>query len=512
MRRQTLLALIIVTLFTSALYSQIDTLRIATYNVLNFPGTNWDERKPHFQNVIDAMQPDILAIQEVNDQTGVDSFLVAILNKNQAGRFKSAPFIDEGALNSALFYDASKFHFKSSRAIDLNSRDVIEYVLNYSNAVGDPDIYIYSAHLSAGAASADKADRAGECRILRDELNALPANVNFFVLGDFNFYTQSEVGFHTLIDSEADDDGRCYDPIDTPAVWHDKEIYAFLHTQCPRKERFGGGAYGGLDDRFDFIFASSSMLDNADYYYLPGSYQAFGNDGAHFNISIKDGANAAVSVDIADALYYASDHLPVCMDVVVDFTPLPVELVGFAAHVAKNSVRLQWNTKSETNNYGFQIERKKDFDAWLNIGFVAGQGTTLSENGYTFEDKNLANGSYNYRLQQIDTDGSSTYSEAIAATVNLVSSYMLFPNYPNPFNSTTRIQYQLPRESHVEIMVYDVLGNEIKTLLDGTEPSGLHHISWDGKNNKNGLVESGLYLCVMKSQDFMQSDKLLLIK
>jgi hypothetical protein len=103
-----------------------------------------------------------------------------------------------------------------------------------------------------------------------------------------------------------------FDPIETPGAWHNNSGYAAIHTQSTRTSDIGDdGSTGGMDDRFDFILVSSSLTDRV----VNDSYTAYGNDGAHFNQSIISGTNSAVSTEIADALYYASDHLPVYADI-----------------------------------------------------------------------------------------------------------------------------------------------------------------------------------------------------
>jgi hypothetical protein len=130
-------------------------------------------------------------------------------------------------------------------------------------------------------------------------------------------YRSSEPAYQMLIGTP-DNVGRCFDPIDTPGSWHNDESFADVHTQCPR-----GGSYGGMDDRFDFILASRTMFDTVAFEILEGSYTSFGNDGNHFNMSINDGENTAVPEEIADALYDASDHLPVYVDLLVHPTSSP---------------------------------------------------------------------------------------------------------------------------------------------------------------------------------------------
>ncbi len=137
--------------------------------------------------------------------------------------------------------------------------------------------------------------------------------------------------------------------------------------------------------------------------------------------------------------------------------PVPVELTSFTANVRENNVMLEWATATEVNNYGFEIERQvgssKAAGNWEMIKFVEGHGNSNSPKQYSFTDKNLIGGSlFKYRLKQIDNDGTYEYSDEIEVEIIPVE-FALYQNYPNPFNPTTKIRYQLPRESKVIIKI-----------------------------------------------------------
>ena len=156
---------------------------------------------------------------------------------------------------------------------------------------------------------------------MRNHLNNLAPNF-FIVGGDFNIYSNnssSEPAFDMLTSNSDDNDGQMFDPINRIGHWHNNSSYSDVHTQSPRTSSFGGGANGGMDDRFDWLFVSQSILDqDSPMQYVEGSYCAVGNDGNHFNDAINDGNNNSVSEEIANALHDASDHLPVYMDVWFD--------------------------------------------------------------------------------------------------------------------------------------------------------------------------------------------------
>jgi hypothetical protein len=192
--------------------------------------------------------------------------------------------------------------------------------------------------------------------------------------------------------------------------------------------------------------------------------------------------------------------------------PTPVELISFNASVQQNSVNLRWETATEVNNYGFEIERSQRSNVknqnWENIGFVNGYGNSNSLKNYYFKDDNLNDGSYSYRLKQIDNDGTFTYSNAVNVPINISSnSFVLHQNYPNPFNPTTRIAYSLPQESFVTIKIYDILGNELAVLVNENQPSGPNEINFDGSQ-----LASGTYIYKIQTNNFSDTKKMILSK
>ncbi|HNT66427.1 MAG TPA: T9SS type A sorting domain-containing protein [bacterium] len=190
---------------------------------------------------------------------------------------------------------------------------------------------------------------------------------------------------------------------------------------------------------------------------------------------------------------------------------LPVELTLFEAQAENDQtedlVVLSWRTVGESNNLGFQVEKAGAGQEFVNIGFIAGAGSTNQAQAYRFEDRDVQVGSYRYRLKQIDTDGSFTYSEIVQVTVMPPQEYALSQNYPNPFNPETHIAFQVKQEGRVTIKVYDILGRETATLLDQTMKAGTHKLSFDGR-----AMPSGLYFYAMQAGDFRQVKKMMLLK
>ncbi|MFQ5629226.1 MAG: endonuclease/exonuclease/phosphatase family protein [bacterium] len=300
--------------------AQIDTLRICTYNVLKFSENTGQNRFKNFRFVLNAVQPDVLVVQEMISATGMNVLRDSVLNHQTQNEFASGPFIDGPDTDNAIFFRQQKVQLLASRQISTDLRDISEYTM----LANDVEFRLYSVHLKAGQASNNAQRRFSETTVLRNHLNNLPDSTHFIVLGDFNIYSASEDAFAKLTDSETDNDGRAFDPVMLAGAWHNNRTFAAIHTQSVRTTSFGGGATGGLDDRFDMILVSGSIYNalpgrrGAHMKCLAGSYTSFGNDGQHFNQSINAGGNGAVAANIANALHEVSDHLPVYVDFELD--------------------------------------------------------------------------------------------------------------------------------------------------------------------------------------------------
>jgi hypothetical protein len=192
--------------------------------------------------------------------------------------------------------------------------------------------------------------------------------------------------------------------------------------------------------------------------------------------------------------------------------PLPVELSSFTAKVIRNDIVINWQTQTETNNYGFEIQRASSHQDWQKIGFVAGHGNSNSPKEYSFIDNTLTkSGKYYYRLKQIDTDGSIHYSKEIEVDYVMPNEFLLEQNYPNPFNPSTIIRYQIPVNSKVSLKVYDLLGNEVAKLVDEDKEAGIYEVEFqsvvDGKQLANGV-----YFYKLQAGDFAEVRKMILMK
>jgi hypothetical protein len=190
-------------------------------------------------------------------------------------------------------------------------------------------------------------------------------------------------------------------------------------------------------------------------------------------------------------------------------SPLPVELSSFSGKVVDgNEVDLNWITKTEVSNYGFYVERRINEGEWNSIGFIQGHGNSNSPKQYSFTDNDLfAGGSkFQYRLKQVDTDGQFEYSDVVEVEI-MPTKFELSQNYPNPFNPSTTIRFSLPEETNLKINIYNMLGELVETLAEGTYEAGYHKVTLNASS-----LPSGAYVYRIESDAFVQVRKMVLIK
>jgi hypothetical protein len=185
---------------------------------------------------------------------------------------------------------------------------------------------------------------------------------------------------------------------------------------------------------------------------------------------------------------------------------IPVELSSFTANAKNDNVELHWTTATELNNSGFELQRSVDKEAFKKIAFIPGYGTTAEPKYYSYIDKNVS-GLIEYRLKQIDFNGTFEYSKVVEVSLVHRLSFELQQNYPNPFNPITKIKYQIPELSFVTIKVYDVLGSEVESLVNGEKPAGGYEVEFNATN-----LPSGIYFYKLKAGNFIQVKKMILLK
>ena len=235
--------------------------------------------------------------------------------------------------------------------------------------------------------------------------------------------------------------------------------------------------------------------------------------GSFFDAAISsDGSTLITSGKAVHARTFGNGGLAYNVFVDTSDTNVPVELESFSAKVSDENVILKWTTATEINNLGFEIQKSFNSE-FQTIGFVDGHGTTTETQSYFFVDRSVNAGSYSYRLKQIDFNGSYEYSPQVDVDVPAPNEFSLNQNYPNPFNPITKIDFSLAVDSKVSLKVYDVLGQEVASLVNYNNlDAGLHSMDFDAS-----VLNSGIYFYTLKAENaegknFISTKKLILMK
>ncbi len=198
---------------------------------------------------------------------------------------------------------------------------------------------------------------------------------------------------------------------------------------------------------------------------------------------------------------------------------LPVTMSAFAGKMdlSASGVKLEWKTLSEVNNYGFTVQRKgenaEEF-ADLEGAFIEGKGTTLDPQSYSYLDRTVNQGTWDYRLKQQDLDGTVQFSQSVRVVVTVTDVaettpkvFDLSQNYPNPFNPTTMIEFALPKESRITLAVYNLLGQRVATLVEEFRPAGYYAVPFNAGN-----LASGLYIYKLTADQTSFVRKMMVVK
>lgn len=266
---------------------------------------------------------------------------------------------------------------------------------------------------------------------------------------------------------------------------------------------------------------TASLHPNIEQY---GIYRAMHPDSGFQRIGIvrhPDTTFADTKLDWGKRYFYVAtsidkagkeSHFSNMIDTLLS-TNTPVELFSFVSSVQNDDVILDWYTASESNSYGFELQRcEGNADDFKTIGFVPSQGSTSVPRHYRYIDKHVAAGQYFYRLKQIDFDGTYEFSDTLEVNVGVSRQFSLCQNHPNPFNSATTISFYLPEPGKVELIVYNISGQEVIRLVDGFLSSGSHKADWDGKNSEGQAVGSGIYYYKLDTPTDSQLRRMVLLR
>ncbi|GIV34832.1 MAG: hypothetical protein KatS3mg031_2367 [Chitinophagales bacterium] len=398
----------ILLLFGQIILHAQDTLRVMYYNVLNYPGST-PQRATYFKEICSFVKPDVLLVGELTNDTGADMLLQAI-DSVFPGAYSRAAFINGPDSDNMLFYNALKTGIVHQENIPTALRDHSYYKIflkgDYLNYTDTVFLNLFVVHLRSSKGIQNENLRYDELLRLKAFYEALDEPVNILAGGDFNFYSYSEAGYQLLVDSLAE--VPLFDPLQA-GIWSNNPDFAALHTQSTRLAAFGGGATGGLDDRFDFIFHSADITSGANRLQLiPGSCRAIGNCGLHFNKAVIDPpVGVCVPENISQALYYMSDHLPVYAELLFSgklATTLPEQRPRYCTSVM-----------TEVKNKVLYIRVQGDSEYTYHIRIMDLTGRILLDTeGYTSISEIPLMGRGMFIISVITDDGALVFKQKIA--------------------------------------------------------------------------------------------------
>jgi endonuclease/exonuclease/phosphatase family metal-dependent hydrolase len=257
--------------------------------------------------------PDILSVNELNPRPSSHRRILDILNTRHHQYKNAAPTGEH--IGNGLFYNSEKFTRIHQDTIPTSPRITDVYTLEYIPSSRDPvRLICVVTHLKAGDSAADEALRSDAATLIMNYLrDHFTRHDKILIMGDFNTYSAADSAYKIF--TEELPGLRCIDPLQSPGDWSENPDFAHIHTQSPRLRGpcFAGG---GLDDRFDFILASTKILDSERFRLSPSTYTAMGQDGRRLNKSLVDPPNNSAPDSIIQALYGISDHLPVIAQII----------------------------------------------------------------------------------------------------------------------------------------------------------------------------------------------------
>ncbi|HCY01226.1 MAG TPA: hypothetical protein DG754_13900 [Bacteroidales bacterium] len=308
-----------------------DTIRVMQYNLLYYDmltsfcteeNNNVSQKNINLNAIIEHYKPDIFTVNELNaSPNSVSKLLNNALNIDGVTHYKSAAFTGSYLINM-LYYNSEKLVLKHQSHIQTSPRQTDVYTLYHKSEnlmYGDTTfLTCLVTHLKAGNRPDNASDRAVSAQQIMNYIKKRELQGNIMLMGDFNVYTHEELAFQRFL-TQTSTGVRFHDPADAIGQWHDNPFFSDYHTQSTHRsgDCFSGG---GMDDRFDFILTSTSLLDGTKgAKYVKDSYWAYGQDGNRLNGTLISPTNSSLPPRIIDALYNMSDHLPVTLKINIDY-------------------------------------------------------------------------------------------------------------------------------------------------------------------------------------------------
>ena len=295
--------------------------------------------------------------------------------------------------------------------------------------------------------------------------------------------------------------GNCaLDDIDMMAICRDNGDGAFDPNE---DERISNNKFYAQGTKLRLGDTVQIDTAGATFYIIADVVDVISSEGATFGIAVNDISDFT----FADPIQVVCDVLPFeSLE-----TALPVEMVFFEANVQNQFVSLNWMTRTETDNYAFDIEKSYDNKEFVKIGTMAGNGTSTTEKNYQFVDENQTIGTVYYRLKQTDFSGNYNYSGTVCVEIAAPKEFRLAQNYPNPFNPTTNISFSIAEHSLVNFSIYSINGVLVRELINGQMQPGQHTVKWNAVDNNGNLLPSGIYFGSLKTATNQQVIKMSLI-
>ena len=232
------------------------------------------------------------------------------------------------------------------------------------------------------------------------------------------------------------------------------------------------------------------------------------NDSAYINIMPNESWPVHFNVDvlITDKIDTVNHNWT------VNIIQTKIELTLFEAQADKDIINIVWQTRNENNTTGYNILRATAFNGpYTKINQSLIPATRKGEYEYTDHPTGGIRTFY-YKLEEVENSGEIFTFAPVQVKIALPESNRLLQNYPNPFNPETTIKYELKEPQFVEIRIFNISGQLIKSLYAGERQAGYHVTTWNGKNDNDIQVTSGIYYCLMSGENWRQTIKLLLLK
>lgn len=339
--KNTNITIIIIIFITINQVFASDTLKLMHYNVLRFglndagcDQNNNDiiSKTNYISTIINYVRPDILTINEICDTFFYHTFfLYSVFNLNGFNNYLSGP-VYGNYLTSQIFYNSQKIYLYKTEIIPTNinqyTRQSYAYTFYYrSKSLVNKDTVFFKiilTHLRAGISYEN--ERAQQTSIIMNYLENNNVD-NYFVMGDMNIYSSTELAYQNYTNYSINSISLI-DPC-LEGQWHNNEVFSLYHTQSTHLENHSCFSSGGLDDRFDFILYSKSIQNNMNKIsYVPNSYKTIGQDGNHFKQSVNYENNLSAPTNVINALFQNSDHLPVCLDIIIEQNPINISNIN----------------------------------------------------------------------------------------------------------------------------------------------------------------------------------------